>query len=190
MLHTVVALLAIALIAWAALGCASPTLTLTATPTPYPESTPAPNGHSIGNWEVLDREQDGTGDRLHGIANVSDEYTAGLLIRCNDRDGLDLGIGYLEEFDPYEEEVSVGGVINREERRWVWLMNPSHDALYSVTPEAIALWLQENADETFFFSAEPANQPGRYDKFDLTGIDKAIWQVLPCDESKFVNFAP
>ena len=180
-----VSLFAVALLVAA---CAVPTPT--ATPTPYPESTPAPSGHTIGNWEVYDAEQDGTGDRLHGITTVSSEYAAVMVIRCNEQNGLELGIEYFEEFDPYEESVSVGGVINGEERRWTWYMGPSYTGLSSATPDAIALWLQENADESLFFSAEPASQPGRYDKFDLTGIDKALWQVLPCDKSKFVNFDP
>ncbi len=57
-------------------------------------------------------------------------------------------------------------------------------------PEASALWLHENAGKTLFFSAYPTGEPARYNRFDLTGIDRALWQVLPCDESKFVNFDP
>lgn len=192
MLHIVIALLAVAL-AWLALGCASPTPTPTptptATPTPYPEATPAPAGRYIGNWQVFDSEQDGTGDRLHGIS-VNDGYTASLFIRCNERQGLDLFIAYVAAFELYEELVLVTSVISGDERASRWGMGPSHDALFGHMPQASALWLHENADKTLFFSAYPTGEPARYNRFDLTGIDRALWQVLPCDESKFANFEP
>ena len=82
------------------------------------------------------------------------------------------------------------GVISGEERAGEWEMSPSHRLLSSQIPEASALWLHENADETLFFSAYPMGEPARYNRFDLTGINKALWQVLPCDESKFVNSEP
>ena len=189
-LHIVIALLSVAL-AWLALGCASltPTPTATPTPTPYPEATPAPDGHYIGNWQVFDVEEDGTGARLHGIG-VDDGYTAGLAIRCNERLGLDLLVGYAAAFESYEELVLVGGVISGEERAGEWGMSPSQDALFGQMPEAFALWLHENADETLFHSAYPTGEPARFNRFELTGIDRALWQILPCDESKFVNFEP
>ena len=84
----------------------------------------------------------------------------------------------------------MGGVISGEERAGEWIMSPSQGALFSQIPEATALWLHENADETLFFSAYPTGGPAQFNRFDLTGIDRAIWQVLPCDESKFVNFEP
>ena len=181
-----VSLFVVALLAWAALGCASPT----PTPTAYPEATPAPDGHHIGNWQVFDSEEDGTGARLHGIATVSSEYTASMLIRCSERTGLETGVFYSVEFDTYEDSVSVRGVIDGEERSWNWEMNPTYDTLWSGDSERLAFWLQENADETLFFSTEPANEPARYDRYELTGVDRALWQVLPCDVSKFTNSEP
>lgn len=126
---------------------------------------------------------------MHGIS-ADDGYTAGLVVRCNERQGLDLFIGYGAAFESYEELVPVRGVISEEERAGVWEMSPSHDVLFSQIPEATALWLHENADETLFHSAYPTGEPARFNRFDLTGIDRALWQVLPCNESKFVNFEP
>ena len=99
-------------------------------------------------------------------------------------------VGYSELFEQYEELVFVLGVIRGEERAGGWRMNPTHNLLFSEIPENSALWLYENDGETLFHSAYPSGEPARFSRFDLTGIDKAVWQVLPCDESKFVNFAP
>lgn len=131
----------------------------------------------------------GTGDRLHGII-VYDGYQDALAIRCNEEDGLGVFISYFELFEQYGALVPVRGVISGEERAREWSMHPSQGALFSQIPEATALWLHENADETLFFSAYPMGEPARFNRFDLTGIDRALWQVLPCDESKFVNFDP
>lgn len=126
---------------------------------------------------------------MHGII-VDDGYTAALAIRCNERQGLNLFVGYATAFESYEELVLVGGVISGEERAGKWEMSPSHRVLFSQIPEATALWLHENADEALFFSAYPTGEPARFNRFDLTGIDRALWQVLPCNESKIVNFEP
>ena len=99
-------------------------------------------------------------------------------------------IVYGEMFDQYEERVFVQGVITGEERAGGWFMNSAQRSLATEIPENSALWLHENEGETLFHSAYPTDQAARFSRFDLTGIDRALWQVLPCDESKFVNFAP
>ena len=113
-----------------------------------------------------------------------------MVIRCKEDHGIEMFIAYGEMFDQYEERVFVQGVITGEERAGGWFMNSNQRSLGTEIPEDSALWLHENEGETLFHSAYPTDQAARFSRFDLTGIDRALWQVLPCNESKFVNFAP